>query len=262
MKEVLAGVVDDIRNGRNIESYAVIAVAFLAALLAAFSVTGDAVSFGVILAVLSLIATQVLRISKRADVLGEGMKGVQAAVQSQASQGLGHFHDRDYAPEIRRATRVSMAAIANYRYLAANNEDFLAMLGRGGRIREMLLQIDSPAGREVATSRSVGPSQKPEHLENHRKLTMEKLHQFGSEATANDGVVVKESPYPPAHVITWIEFEDGPSRMYVTPTGFQQTTESRPTIVLDEHRDPADFEFFVAYFENLWGWEKARDVPL
>jgi hypothetical protein len=63
-------------------------------------------------------------------------------------------------------------------------------------------------------------------------------------------------------VISRFEFDHSPGIIYVTPTGFLQKTELRPTFVIREDTDPVGYKYFSDYSDNLWTWRRSVRIDL
>jgi len=171
--------------------------------------------------------------------------------------------DDHYLEQIQRASRISMICIANFRFVAANSDALHNFLRAEGELRELLLNGEHSESMYVATTRAIGSSQSPSHTHSQLQLTIDKL---GELARSDDGqatkVSVKQTNYPTAHVISWFEPHRGPGIIYVTPSGFHQRTQSRPTFVVSEEQDPVGYRYFADYFENLWTWDGSVIIEL
>ena len=155
-----------------------------------------------------------------------------------------------------------MLAITNYRFLAANSEVLCQFLKSGGTMRELLLNPDNSESMYIATSRAIGSSKRESHTRGQIVLAIDTLRDLVKCSAGEGSIAAKQTEYATAHVISWFEFADGRGAICVTPTGFDQNSNSRPTVVLDKHRDADAFKFFSDYFENLWGWSKSTPVDL
>jgi hypothetical protein len=251
VKQVLSNV-----RARNVEIYAVIILTTTIAFLALFDVVSIPVALAALLTAAAL--TAVLELERVTSI-----DRIEVLLRSMSrGSTMENFHDEDYNALIDVATRVTFVSILNYRFLAANIETLAAFLKRGGELRQMMMDVNSNESMYSATIRSAGASNSEEHTRIQSQLTIDTLVELASDATAETPLIAKSIPFATAHVISRFEFDHSPGIIYVTPTGFLQKTELRPTFVIREDTDPVGYKYFSDYSDNFWTWSRSVKIDL
>ncbi len=251
MRSFLRNVIDDLRSGRHLDVYCLLALSLVVAVLSAVGAASTDISLAVVLAGLVVLGATQLQYFKKLDA---------AVSNTHRPETIVVMRDEDYLIHLRNAERVSMLCIANFRFLAANSDSLHQFLQRGGALREILMDPGHAESLYVSTTRAVGSSAEVRHTRNQIALTIDKLRELARSATTKDHLLAKRARYPTSHVITWFEFRSSPDLIFVVPTGFQQRTEARPTLVLDKNANRTGYDYFAQYFENLWTWRESRPV--
>jgi hypothetical protein len=243
----------DIQRGRNLDTYIAVAIGAVVTVLGLVGVVSVPIELA------ALLGTMVIIILFEVEQL-HILDRIESKAGSQSFRVV-HLRDEDYDKQIRTASRITLVTLLNFRWLAANSGTISDYLKRGGLLRELVMDVQSDEALYVATVRAFGASRKTQHTMGQYQLTVDKLREFA--ALAPKGTLqVKQIPFATAHVITWFEFDYGPNIMYVTPSGFMQKTDTRPTFVIEQDTDPDLYSYFEMYTENLWGWEKSTIMEL
>lgn len=253
MKKLVKAILTDIRRGQNIDSYATMLVCIVAI---ALSIAGVAKTEWVLSAVLVALVIQ------SAHFISEERKldRVISTYGLAAGQTFNYFKDEDYVDRIKKATKIHMICVANFRFIAANATDFTDFVSRGGELREILLDPESQTSVDMSAYRSEGASANPDFTRSQINMTIEKLKEIASHQKHEGQVKVRKTTYLTAVIFTWFEFKDEPGVMCLTMTAFQQPTAKRPTVLVNEDRDLLAYEFFKAYYENIWRWKGSSVV--
>ncbi len=259
MKNQLRRVWQELRQGKNVEVYLTIAVAFVILCLHLFHVTSINAVLSAILATLVLLAIANLHSRRGVEDLGASV--LRLEIGTLADKFFQQWNEAEFSDFINRAKRVSMLAVANNRFLSENQIQFTELIRRGGEIRALLID---PTGAvlNMSTTRSVGASTQPNYVKMHVEMSKEKLREFQIGATRSNQVRLKYIDLLPSIIITWLEFDHDPGMMLLTLTAFRQPTASRPSFTLSEEKDSKWYKYFKDYYENIWEWEGTKDIAL
>lgn len=252
---VAKGIKQDVKAGRNLDSYIAAAIGLVLAILGVIGITSLAINISALLAAVSIIL--LLELDR-----AHSLDGIQAVLRAQQSSALSILRDEDYAAQISYAKTITLVTLLNFRFLASNSETLANFLARGGHLRQLVMDVENAESIYVATKRASGASQSRDHTIGQARLTNDKIRELASSVSNGGTLDMRKCPYPTSHVITWFQFEWQPDVIYVTPSGFQQRSEARPTLTIMQDSDPVGFEFFRSYVENLWNWEDTEEVEL
>jgi hypothetical protein len=241
-------VLEDIKNGRNFDSYIAIIFGFVFALLGAFNVVGFSVLSAVILLSLTLLVTSSLE-NKRAI-----RKIEEASLQSNNEDKIIRNFEipvESLQQYLRKAKEIYLLGISLYRFLPMFNFDIEYALNNGCDLKIILVAPRSDALR-MASFRS--PMRDSMETENQR---IEGTLAFvgGMKARLpNAKIQIKLLDYLPPYGMTIIRPQRETDRAYcnVRLLPFQSSAFESPIINPDPIKDKLWFDFFSNQFQKMW----------
>ena len=245
----------DLRRGASIDLYISLLVC---AVVAVMSILGFAKLEWVLSAILVVLLVQIGNFISERRKLDE----LLLKLESSKTAKLVSMLDTDFEVFIKRASKISMVCVANFRFLATNSVHFSEFVGRGGSLRQVMLDAADEASMALSIARSVGASTDPKSKIAQIELTIAKLREIASHNKNKGTVELKCSRFPTPIILSWFEFPSEPPIMFVTITGFKQPTSTRLTLVVRQDQNKMEYEFFSTFFENLWKWQGSTSVNL
>lgn len=251
MREFFKNIIADLKRGSNLDLYLIMIVCLAVAVMSAFGIAKIEWVLAAILTALLIQSANFLSEQRKLDT-------VISTVALANTPKLVMMNDTDFAVHVKRASQISMISVANFRFLAANAMHFNDFVRRGGRLREILLDPSNQASVRQSAERSVGSSTSPEFTSSQIQLTIDKFKELASHQSSIDQTELRVTSYVTSVVMTWFEFPAEPGLMFITITGFQQTTGTRLTMVLRKDSDISGYQFFATFFDNAWSWVGTR----
>jgi len=255
MRDLLKAIGADLKRGTNVDLYLTIAVCLVLAVMSVFGVAKVEWVLAAILAALLIQTANFISEQRKLDAL-------LVAVTAANAPKLVTMNDTDYAVHIKRASKISMVCVANFRFLAVNAEHFADFVRRGGHLKEVMLDPTNKASVALSAARSVGSSTSADNTAAQIQLTIDKFKEFAYYKVSDGQVQLKLTPYLTSVVMSWFEFAAEPAVMFVTITAFRQPTGTRPTVVVREDTEQAAYKFFATFFDNIWTWDGTRTAEV
>jgi len=256
VNDALSRIWRQMSRGKDIDLYLTIVLAFVIFCLSLFHVTSSDVVSATILVTLMLLGVA----SLRNRYAYKEFSATLSRLLVYGSQFLRHWRDVEFSSLISKSRRVSMLAVANYRFLSENDLQLTDLIKRGDFIRSILVNPNGVA-LKMAADRRAGASAHPHYIENSIEMSKARLRAFADGAEPGR-VKLKYIDHLPSIIITWLEFEQDPGVMLLTLTSFKQPTDARPTFTLSQDKDSKWYQYYREYYENIWNWDGATDVHL
>lgn len=257
MKNIINVIVNEIRQGENIDLYVTILLALVVAILGIFQVAKFDVVAGAILATLALLASAMLS-SRRAtrdmklanNKLQETMDDLKLQLEQPAYisdlilQGY-----PDFASQLQSAKRVSVLGAVLSSTVSRYNSEFVRILNRGGTLRFVL----SEPTPEVFAMQSVRSSLVDDYnfMMNASQNAMKTILTL-AEKNSLGLVELQTIPYLNPYNLIIIESADGIAKIYVRLMAFQTSASEQPVLEFDKKNDTDWYRFFEDQFEKIW----------
>ncbi len=248
---------DDLRHGRNLDLYVVVAVALAVAVLGVLSVVDPRVVAAATLAVLALMATSALNSRHQVD-------GVRTTLFRIAASEAGNVPAERFLSErlpaldaeVASATDIGLVGVT----LTRTVRDLLPALDRrlraGAQVRVLLIDLDCQAHREaVARSKKADA---PDFYQHRVSSTVDLLRVLASDRDES-AMQLRVLPFVPTFGMCLVDPAESHGRIHVEVYQ-HRTLEANPSFSLRADRDGRWYDLFASQFETLW--DSARTFAL
>lgn len=238
--KLLEKIIDDIRDGQNIENYIIIILAIVILALDIFGISNNEAMSEITLAVLALIAFGRIMDARRLENMEE-----QVSLLGQ-SRFLQKYPD-SLKNDMHATSELWMVGITLDRTVQNNYPDFLRQLNRGATIKVLLIKPGSNAST-AAAFRELQPRQ-ASYLDQKIKHTMSEFCRMKAESS-NGNLELKTIDVVPSFGCYAMNPEQKDGKIYVEHYGFK-SEEDVPRLVLTS-LDGFVYDSFLNQLHNLW----------
>jgi hypothetical protein len=243
-------VIDSLRKGRDYDVYVTIVVAITVSVLSFFDIMSTQKISGLLLAVLAILAYNIL--------------ATRAAVEDRkdsTKKSPAFFSDFSSDLIARRATShdVYIIGVSKSRTIETSYIDFQRTLRHGGRIRILLADPDADESALAAQEQASRPTL--EDVRNEIRQSLGKLRSLAASAasTGSGKIEVRTTRSALKFGLNYLDIGQASATLYVQLYSFRLPGESRPMFELTS----ADGEWFECYRHQAEAlWAEGTDLPL
>jgi hypothetical protein len=250
MRKVFSSILQDLKDGENVENYLIILISVIIAALNLIGAASFAVISSAILGVLSLVAYGQIKSSRL----------LKTIKQSTEIQGVTAFYsDRQNVPALEKRITLSTEEIGIMGLqLSAIIHNYLPLLTqqalKGCRIKLLMMSPTDESGIALPWVEEVGKVHTFLGLRNMLNSNIEQLSNWYEElpATLRKQVEIKLFPTIPTVSTLFIDKDSDSGLIKVEPILHKFPPSQRPSFVVNRYSAPALYKNLVGSFDDLW----------
>lgn len=253
MIQRIKSIINDIKRGQNIESYIVIMIAVVVAIIDIFNLSEPSWVAEATLAVLSLLAYSNIQSSRTTEELQESLKAIRGGHHFEKNQKIDvlSVHQR-----MESAKTIDWVAFTNQKTINMYRTSLVKCLSKGGKIRILLINPYSDMAKTVAQNGYSWMHDAERQYKEGVQYTIRFCDQLKKEA-ANGSIEVRFlSVHPPYRITIYNRdyHEGGFVRIHLLKA---PNTSEAATIGWYKKDDIEWFQYFVGQYESLWNTSEA-----
>jgi hypothetical protein len=234
----------DFGTGKNLEIYLTALIALVVGVLGVFSVVRWEIVSAATLATLALIAVNALGPRHQVADLESRVAELNRLVQEKlAGEAFLTTVRKGLDERVARADDIRFAGVTLSRTVRAHLGDLRKSLGRGAKVKVLLIDPHGTAPEEAARRSTI-----PDHADVFEKRVKLTLHLLRG---LKGSVEVRFMPFVPAFGLVLLDAGDDDGVIHVE-LGTHSSAGRDPVFTLTPRRDHFWFEHFKAEFDRMW----------